>query len=52
VNVIARGAKYGKLFGRATCVTDRTGSLVATYIYGPSVGLASNGRPKVIMGNG
>ena len=52
VNVIARGAKYGKTFGRATCVMDRSGSLVATYIYERSVGLASNSRPKVIIGNG
>jgi hypothetical protein len=52
LNVIARGAKYGELFGRATCVMDRSGSLVATYVYGPRVGLTGNGRPKVITGNG
>jgi hypothetical protein len=52
LNVIARGSKYGKVFGRATCVMDRSGSLVATYVYGPRVGLAGNGRPKVIMANG
>lgn len=52
VNVIARGANYGKPFGRAACVMDSSGSLVATYIYGPSVRLPGNSRPKVIIRNG
>jgi hypothetical protein len=52
MNLVARGEKYGKRFGRATCVMDGNGSLVATYVYGPRVDLASTGRPKVIRGNG
>lgn len=48
VNLRARGAKYGKLFGRATCVMDRDGSLVAMYVHDTRVRIAGSGRPKVI----
>jgi len=49
VELTARGAKYGKLFGRATCVMTREGSLVAMYVRDGAVRIAgTTSRPKVI----
>lgn len=41
VNVVARGEKHGKEFGRAMCVIDRNGSLVSMQLRGARVRLVS-----------
>lgn len=48
VKLVARGEKYGKLFGRASCVMDRKGSLVAVYVHDVRSGPMVNSRPKVL----
>jgi hypothetical protein len=49
VELLARGAKYGKLFGQATCVMTREGALVAMYVRDGAVRIAgTTSRPKVI----
>jgi hypothetical protein len=50
VTLIAQGEKYSKLFGRASCVIDRNGSLVALYLYDPKAGPGYS-RPKVLARN-
>jgi hypothetical protein len=52
VMLIARGEKNGKVFGRASCVMHRGGSLIAMYLYDDRVRLASVSRPKVLFRNG
>ena len=51
VKLIARGEKNGKLFGRASCVIDRDGSLVAMYLYDSKPSSMSVSRPKVLARN-
>ena len=51
VKLVARGEKYSKLFGSASCVIDRNGSLVAMYLYDTKPGLLGPSRPKVLARN-
>jgi hypothetical protein len=51
VTLVARGEKYSKLFGRASCVIDRNGSLVAMYLYDSKPGPMGYGRPRVVARN-
>jgi hypothetical protein len=51
VTLIARGEKHSKLFGRASCVIHRDGSLIAMYLYDSKPGPISFGRPKVLARN-
>ncbi len=46
IYLVATGAESGKRFGRASCEVDRKGSLVAMYVGGSRVQLASNDTPK------
>jgi hypothetical protein len=52
VMLIARGEKDGKVFGRASCVMHRDGSLLAMYLYQDRPILAGVSRPKVLVRNG
>lgn len=45
VSVVARGEKHGKVFGRATCVLSRKGSLVSMQLRGSPVRVADQGAP-------
>jgi hypothetical protein len=51
VMLIARGEKNAKLFGRASCVIHRNGSLVAMYLYDTRPGQMALGRPRLIARN-
>ena len=51
VMLIARGKKDSKLFGRASCVIDRNGSIVGLYLYESNTGPNGNARPKVLARN-
>jgi hypothetical protein len=51
VKLIARGERRSKLFGRASCVVDHNGSLVAMYLYDTKSGPMGSGRPKVLARN-
>jgi hypothetical protein len=51
VQLIARGDKNSKLFGRASCVIDRNGSIVAMYLYDSKPGPMGASRPKVLARN-
>lgn len=42
VVLIAKGAETGKTYGRATCLMSSRGALVAVYVRGSNVRLASN----------
>lgn len=44
VDVVARGEKNGKLFGRATCVIDRDGSLVSMHLHGSRLQMLGQAR--------
>jgi hypothetical protein len=51
VSLVARGEKNSKLIGRASCVIDRNGSIVAMYLYDAKPGPMGAGRPKVLARN-
>jgi hypothetical protein len=52
VELEARSETNRKLLGRATCVMNRNGSLVAMYLYGSRPGMAGFSRPTVVIRNG
>lgn len=52
VAVVARGAETGKEYGRATCVLNRSGSLVAVYSQGSRIWVASNDKSRARTGQG
>ena len=51
VMLIAQGEKDAKLFGRASCVINRKGSIVVMYLYDPKPGQPAYGRPRVFARN-
>jgi hypothetical protein len=51
VKLIARGEKNAKLFGRASCVIHRNGSLIAAYLYDSKPSSMGVSRPKVLARN-
>jgi len=51
VTLIAQEAKSDKVISRASCVTHRSGSIVAMYLYDAKPGLAGFGRPKLLARN-
>jgi hypothetical protein len=51
VTLIARGEQHGAVFGRAACVIDRSGLLVAMYLYDPQQSGPIPSRPKVLARN-
>lgn len=51
VMLIAQGEKDAKLFGRASCVIDRNGLLVAMYLYDTKPGQPAYGRPRLLARN-
>lgn len=51
VDLVAQGEKHAKVFGRATCVMDGRGTLVAMYLYNAEPGPLGLGRPRVLARN-
>jgi hypothetical protein len=51
VKLIARGEKDARLLGRASCVLDRNGSIIAMYLYDPNPGSARDDRKEVLENN-
>ena len=51
VTLIARGEKDANVFGRASCVVDRNGSVVGLYLYESKRSSMGSGRPKVLARN-
>jgi hypothetical protein len=50
VTLLAQGEKHAELFGRASCVIERSGLLVAMYLYDPKSGPMPS-RPRVLARN-
>jgi hypothetical protein len=48
VNLIAKGEKDAKLYGRASCTIHRKGSIVSMYLYDTKEGQPGFGRPTLI----
>jgi hypothetical protein len=51
VGLVARGEKNARLFGIASCVIDRDGTLIAMYLYDRKPGQLGYGRPRVLARN-
>jgi len=49
--LIAKGERDSKVLGRAACVLDRNGTLVALYLYDAKPNPLGTGRPKVVALN-
>lgn len=51
VELVARGEKHEKFFGRATCVMEGQSTLVAMYLYNDESGPLGISRPRVLVRN-